>query len=220
MNLVLYDNWFKKRLNKIQSIFGVDWFSNKKILELGCCDGLFGIELLKLGSQVVFADIDRDKLDNISNTIRYKSYNPSVIAIDQNKDYDLSQKFDLVLHLGVLYHLDNWRNDLQCALRHTDTMILETITVFEPDSASYAVPLDPMTDIEIETELRKLGCKFFRFDSAELNTQWSWFRTNVMVRHLYDWTEEKYKKGFYTVENPISGIQYNNHFRRMWLVLK
>jgi 2-polyprenyl-3-methyl-5-hydroxy-6-metoxy-1,4-benzoquinol methylase len=49
--------------------------------------------------------------------------------INQNQPYDLKQQFDLVLHLAVLCHIENWKQDLESALKHTNLMFLESMGI-------------------------------------------------------------------------------------------
>ena len=58
----MFKDWTEKRVRKIISIFGKDWFHHKKILELGACHGDVGLEFLKLGADVLFTDARESNL--------------------------------------------------------------------------------------------------------------------------------------------------------------
>lgn len=232
MKHLFYEDWTKKRIQKIINIFGNDWFKQKEILELGASHGDIGIELLKLGSKVHFVDVRQELLETITSTLSNYNFNATTSLINQNNDYSLNKRFDLVLNLGVLYHLENWKNDLRCALSHSNMMILESkVSPFEgskdalidiPDYdssvfkfnynyGSHDCKTPIFTQESIENELTNLGCKFIRFDNKELNSD-GWINEDYLGSHVYDWTYDKNEK-----------LEVNKnvfvHYRRMWLVL-
>ena len=230
MKHLFYDDFRDKRLDKILNIFLKDWFFRKKILEMGAGDGDIGIKLLKLGSDVTFSDVRQQHLDTINKKLIELNYKPSSMLIDNDDwiNYDINFKFDLILHLGLLYHLQNWKKDLTMTLSHTDIIILETIVNPSrtdkvdkqysslPPNYSYGVIKDInmtiFTQEDVENELTSLGCKFFRFDKIELNSKGRIYK-GITLENIYDWTYDKYDTGFYNSPHFV-------HFRRMWLVLK
>ena len=214
MKRVYYDEWKDKRVNKIQNTFGRDWFCGKSVLELGAAHGDIGLHFLKLGADVLFADVRIEHLRTINQKLFELNHNPKTIVLDQNKRYDLDRKFDLILHTGVLNHLDDWKQDLECAINHTNLMILESMVSVKNYVSNFSQE-------DVENHLSDLGCKFFRFDTSDLNTDWSWdsdlLGVNLLTKHIYDWNYEQYEMGYYKINHSKKD---NIHFRRMWLVLK
>lgn len=236
MKTVFYEKWKNNRIQKIVDLFGENWFPGKKILDLGCAHGDFGKHFLHLGSNVLFADINEDYLKQIIKDLDAENYDARTVKFDQNLEYNIKEKFDLVLHLSVLYHIENWKQDLKCALSHTNTMILETKvnpfplnhlqnkTIFTSPQSSYSnnnQNIKLLVNQEtIEEELKKLGCKFFRLDHTSLNTNWSWDTNDILLRHLYDWDYE-YSIAEVSKKNRLNcNARTETHFRRMYLVLK
>jgi len=222
-----YDEWFNKRLNKIVNILGRDWFPKKSILELGSCHGDFGISFMNMGSSVTFCDARNEHLSTIESKIPIKS---PIIQLNQNFPYDLGKKYDLVIHLGLLYHIENWKQDLECALNHTNLMFLESIVC--PDNSvedsfcegsnyqydEYNCKHPIFTEKSVEKTLFDLGAKFIRFDSADLNT-YGWSSDDVMLQNIYNWNDNNYM--MYQYEANISKqIEHRIHYRRFWLVLR
>lgn len=211
MHFSWYEDHKNKKVQKIISILGKNWFKDKSILELGSCYGDIGIEFVKLGAQVLFTDVRQENLDKI----KIKLSNPKTQIINQNANYNLKQKFDLVLHLGTLWHVENWYNDLYHALKHTSLMILETRVVPKKGSISllgiYAdAPYDgykcfePLFTCEVlESRLKELNCSFTRYDDSDLNT----FHKDL--NHIYDWKDE--------VINDNGNVA---HYRRFYVVSK
>ena len=220
MKHLFFEEWKNKRVKKIIDIFGKNWFKNKTILELGAAHGDVGIEFLKLGADVTFSDVRIEHLESIAEKLKQYNYTPKLALIDQNNEYDFGQKFDLVIHMGVLYHVHDWKNDLKHALSHSDIVILES-ALREHDVKSYLVDETILSEYDastkkysgftqesVELELKKYDCKFLRIDDPELNCQG--YFTNHMIYHKYDW-------------KSISQLDENadrTFYRRMWLILK
>ena len=225
MKLPFYNDWFKTRFEKAKNIFGKDWFLGKKILELGACHGDFGLEFTKMGSTVTYSDARYEHLQSIQQKLQVPS---KLIQLDQNFEYNLGEKFDLVLHFGVLYHLENWKQDLKCALNHSNLMLLETVV--HPDNSiedywdegsdyqydEYNCLHPFFTEISVEKTLTNLGAKFVRFDNRELNT-FGWLHNNVVIQNVYDWTTDNYLLYQPKIKE---NIEYRTHYRRFWLVIK
>lgn len=225
MKNVFFEDWNKKRVDKIVSIFGKDWFADKKILELGACHGDIGINFLKLGSDVTFCDARIENLSEIRTKFKDNFFDPKVVTLDQDKKYDLKEKFDLVIHFATLSHLENWKEDLQCALNHSNLMLLETSvnpiensrdTLEECNDFAYEAyngKNSSFTQESVESVLQSLNCKFIRLDTSDLNSNWSWSFTNCRFRLVYDWTYDNYKM----YDNQKNGVVL---YRRFWMVLK
>jgi hypothetical protein len=225
MKNIFFEDWNKKRVDKVISIFGRDWFASKKILELGACHGDIGLNFLKLGSDVTFSDARIENLSEIRNKLKDSFFEPKIVVIDQDKEYNLNESFDLVVHFATLSHLENWKNDLSCALRHTNLMLLETsVNPIENSKddielcdefvyEAYNRKNSLFTQESVEDVLRSLGCKFIRLDSSDLNSNWSWSFTNCPFRLVYDWNYVNHK----TYDTQKNGVVL---YRRFWIVIK
>lgn len=241
MKYFFYKEWHEKRLAKIIEIFGEDWFKGKNIVELGACHGDLGIDLMNLGSTVLFTDAREEHLLKMKERLGYV---PQYKIINQNDPYSLDA-YDLVLHMGVLYHLSNWEEDLMCALQNNDTMILETMVNPRRTEIYHYFPSAQheymdfhssrafITQEHIEKFLNSIGYSFERIDSPDLNCGFSWSGSDSLIRHIYDWDYDKIESGVY--DEPLGIMQdkphedyyvthndltYTVHFRRMWLVNK
>lgn len=230
MKSLFYEQYSQKRIDKIFDIFGKTWFQNRRILELGCAHGDIGIEFLKLGSNVVFTDARLEYLEDIDKRLKDQyNYNADFALLDNDNDYDLQQRFDLVLHMGLLYHLSNWRNDIKNALNHSNLMILESTVTASIEENGIVVGLNTddqeygycskkntrtyFTQEEVEKELTLNGCKFLRLDDKELNVE-NQLAGNHTISLVYDWTYEKYNQGYYNL------MGNNVWLKRFWIVMK
>lgn len=228
MKISHHEDWYKKRLQKILNIFGKDWFAGRQILELGACHGNIGIELAKLGAVVTFADVRNEHLESIDDKIKNYGIKYFLKNLNQEEKYNLEQTYDLTLHLGVLNHLINWRQDLECSLNSSKLMILETLVnpVMVPDMVKNINPLEFMKQYHglqekisyvcqesIETQIKKNNCSFIRFDNEELDSNISWDGT--LMKHVFSWDYNNKVKSFMK-----NGEYVNVQHRRFWLICK
>ena len=204
-----YYEWRARRVRKAIKIIGLSRMARSHVLELGCGYGDIGIALWQVGAIVTFSDARQEHLDELM--LRYPDIasDERVLQIDQETPWSLNQRFDLVIHFGLIYHLRNWRLSLDRSLAHSDAMLLET-EVADSDDPSVEVTVSEEgydqafgghgsrpSAAAIEGYLRQKGCHFVRFDDARLNSTF----------HRYDWVVRN------TKEHP-------HGLRRFWLVCR
>ena len=199
-----YHDWRAKRLAKIVSIFGEDFFRGRDILELGCGEGEFGEKFMEFGADLTFCDAREEHLINLKKRLP----NSTTHLIDQDEQWDLKRKFDFIIHTGVLYHLSNWKQDLCCALKHSPLIFLETIVPdngaddYEQvlkenykkfDQSIHGRSVRPSAAY-IEKFLGEQGVRFKRYDDAKINSG----------VHKYDWV--------------VGGGGNPHGYRRFWIL--
>jgi len=205
-----YDQWRINRIAKIESIFGKEFFKDKTLLELGAGHGHIGNYFKTLGAKVVFAEGREEHV----KTIQSKNPNDQVIHLNQEFAWDLKRRFDIIIHWGVLYHLNNWQQDLQCTLKHSNLVFLESEVCDSDDkNAEIKLPSSNRYDQElgefatrpsaanVEENITKNGFSFIRYDDNDLNSY------SEYDKHLYDWK----------VENSL---KWEHGLRRFWVVNK
>jgi len=207
-----YNEWRVKRVNFIEKLYGKSFFRDKTILELGCGHGHIGRYLQnQLGAKVTFADGRQEHL----NVIQQIMPSAETICFDQNQPWDLNRKFDIVIHWGVLYHLDNWRQDLESAAKHSNLIFLECevcdsenpeVEIKMPKVEGYDQDLGDVStrpsSAGIEEKLIDLEFLYTRFDTKELNSEF----------HCYDWTYD-----FTNDQNDTEPVKYTFGHRRFWV---
>jgi len=206
VNLLMYENFCKKRLSRIKQIFGDRWFDGKRVVDLGCSSGDIGIALAKLGSKVTVVDRDNNKLSNIKRY--FDTFNHRVDTIHADLNYiDINQHYDLSIHMGLLYLLEDWRKSLRNTIKNSNITILES---------SLGTSRCDLSEDNIELYLNKLGAKYIKYADPDLNSLgWD---GNTKLYHLYDWNKEQ---GDSLREvKIIDGIKHHTHFRRMWLIMR
>jgi 2-polyprenyl-3-methyl-5-hydroxy-6-metoxy-1,4-benzoquinol methylase len=209
--------WNKIRINKLISILGINWFKDKEILELGCGYGDIGFELKKLGAIVTFAEGQESQIPQIS----LRANESDIYIIDQDTEWNISKKFDLVIHWGVSYHLDKWKRDLCISLLHTKNILsFETEVLDSPDinleiknkegwfeAAMNTIGTHPSV-AHIEKTFKDMNVIFKRYDDIDLNCK----HLTAGWTYLYDWKEgEKQEK---------HGADFIHGLRRFWMVTK
>lgn len=116
-----------------------------RVLDIGCRDGFFSFEMERRGAEVVGIDYADSSVTGFAVAARILgSRVPYVIQNVYDLSPDKIGKFDLILFLGVLYHL---RNPM-LALDHIrevqapgGTVIVETQLAIDPTAASSKTPL-------------------------------------------------------------------------------
>ncbi len=78
----------------------------KTVLDVGCNGGFYSIEMKRRGAdRVVAIDVDERYLEQARYAARVSGVSVEFANLDVYHVRDLGEKFDLVLFLGVLYHL-------------------------------------------------------------------------------------------------------------------
>lgn len=166
---------------------GEDQIKGKTILELGCGYGDIGMHFSKLGAEVTLAEGRQEHVDLLKQ--RYPNVN--VLRIDQDQDWDIDEVFDIVIHMGVLYHLYNWQDEIKRMLPKGKIIFLETeVANRSSDSFEMIVnedkerydqslhgPSKRASAAYIEKILKECGVEFQRYDDPALNS----------AGHKYDW---------------------------------
>lgn len=136
----LYSKWRTRRYNAIVAHYGNSFFSGKTFLEVGAGNGDFGRMFYDLGSIVTCFE-GRDQ-----NFSELKLKHPELKSRKVNLDIEfVNEKFDIIFHCGVLYHLINFEANLRSCLRNCDHLILET-EVVDFDSLGYWVEMEDVAN--------------------------------------------------------------------------
>jgi len=130
-----YNEWRRKRVMAIIKHYGFEWFNGKSILELGCGYGDIGNILYHLGSDVTVSEVRDEHLEKV------RKWYPYLKILKHNCEQllpNFDKKFDLIIHFGVLYHIDNYKEHLADALRYCENMVLET-EVSDSDDENFEI---------------------------------------------------------------------------------
>ncbi len=123
-----YNAWTVSRMNTIKKYFAPEYFKSKTLLELGCGVGHNGNKFYELGADVTSCDGRKDYL-----TIVNKLYpHIKTLIMDCDKD-NIQDKYDVILHWGLLYHLNEIELHLENVAQKCDVLLLESVVVDSDD---------------------------------------------------------------------------------------
>jgi SAM-dependent methyltransferase len=125
LNDLFFEGWNIKRIDKILELYGIDYFNNKSILELGCGHGDIGAFFAELGANVLCLD-GRPQSVNLANLKHRKVNNFKCLQCNLENDFTEFGKFDLIINFGLLYHLKNVTDHLNYCFKMSDDIMLES----------------------------------------------------------------------------------------------
>jgi len=111
-----YKVWSEERMNAIVNELGKNFFLGKTVLDIGCGHCLCGQRVERLGAIVTFADA--------------RPHCNEVVFFDAEKEWTLGS-FDIILNLGLLYHVQNPVELLYSCGSHCQCLVLESRIVEE-----------------------------------------------------------------------------------------
>ena len=202
-----YDQWRQSRLNHLISVFGMEWFRGKKIIEFGCGYGHTSLFLNNLGAECLACEARESSIK-----IMQDRNLPIKLCQLNNDDPSWSNcftdnQFDLAIHWGLLYHIQNWEQDIINSLRISKCLSLETAVLTNDDNylvreraecgddQAYLGTGTCTTASHIEKHLFLHGHSFKRYDDPSLNSG----------QYIYDWI-------------PDNESRWDDRHRRMWIV--
>lgn len=184
-----YREWRLKRIAAIVEWYGNAWFRGRRILELGAGHGDIGAFFWALGADVTFAEGRPEHVAEIR--ARFPLLPPSrVVLMDAEQGIPIDGPFDLILHLGLLYHLNDWRRSVDDASRLGTFMVLES-EVCDSDDPSVEAKINEQDSYDqalhgrgsrpsaemLEAALRRAGWQSQRLRDNRCNAN----------MHVYDW---------------------------------
>ena len=178
-----YNEWIQSRMNGISKYITPGFFKSKTLLELGCGHAHIGNKFHELGAIVTSTDVRDEHLKNVNQMYPHiKTY-----VLDADKD-DIPDGYNVILHWGVLYHLEEIETHLEKIAQKCDVLLLETEVSDSDDSTFYistnedgydqafnGIGIRPSPSY-VEKVLEKNGFKFKLIEDPILNTGY----------HMYD----------------------------------
>lgn len=90
-----------------QALKAANW-RGKRVLEIGCGTGVFAYAVATRGAKVLAVDYVKEAIDEAKNTYQHKN-----LEFKVGDTRKISGKFDIVVSLGTLEHLDNPLKELK-----------------------------------------------------------------------------------------------------------
>jgi len=178
-----YCDWRNSRMNGIKKYISSDYFKSKTLLELGCGYADIGNMFCELGATVTSCDARKEHLEIVNQ--RYPHIKTLLVDCDTD---NIEDKYDIILHWGLLYHLKEIEIHLEKVSQKCDVLLLET-EVCDSDDTMFISTSESGIDQAfnnhgirpspsyVEHVLEKNGFKFKLVKDPILNTD----------SHRYDW---------------------------------
>lgn len=195
--------WQKNRLSYVLSNFGKDFFKDKKILEVGPCNGFFGASLHELGAKLLLVE---GRMENV-NVIKSNYPFLDVIQGDFDKKEWNYGHFDIILNFGVLYHLNNFHKEhISNCVKNSDLLLLETV-VYDSAEDELFVRQENGFDQSLSGYAGTPSTSFVENVFKEENVSYEKHSSGLMNGgyHKYDWPD-------------LNSKIFDQHNRRMWFV--
>jgi len=155
-----------------------DDLTGKSVLDVGCNAGFYSIQMKRRGAdRVVGIDMDEKYLEQARfaakvNDVEIEFRNLSVYRVGE-----LQEKFDLVLFMGVLYHLRHPLLALELLHEHVVADVLVAQSMLRGSAESIYVPPDfPFWESE-RFENEKFPCMYF-IEKRYANDPTNWWIPN------------------------------------------
>ena len=179
-----YIDWRSSRMNGVKKYISPEYFKSKTLLEVGCGHADVGNMFYDLGAIVTSSDVRKEHLE----TVNQKYPHIKTLLIDGNND-GIKEKYDIIVHWGLLYHLNEIEIHLQNISQMCDTLLLETVVSPSNDKGFY-ISTDESgydqafnnkgihpSESYVEDVLEKNGFQFKLIKDPILNSSF----------HCYDW---------------------------------
>lgn len=204
-----YEGWRTSRMNGLDKYLSDDFLKGKTLLELGCGHADIGNLFYNKGCDVTSSEIRQEHLNVAKDKYPHLNY----IKLDCDKDL-INKKYDIILHWGVLYHIEDIDKNLSNVCDMCDYLFLETEVCLKSDDSvikikeggydqAYNNIGSRPSQMFVENLLTKNGFEFKLIKDPILNHSF----------HIYDWDLQKEKQN--------NNIPLNNHGRRrFWICWK
>lgn len=201
-----YVAWRRQRIDALLAHAGGDFFREKRVLELGGGGGEVTEELLRLGARVTMLEAREGYVEAA------RARCPTATVFQYDLDRPLPEGFggfDVVVHMGLLYHLGDPLRSVREACAAGETLILETEVVDSTDP--WAVLAHREDPGKCDDGVGPVGTRLSYAGVERALRAWGFTPEVVRVPdregspHLYCWEERN------------DGSCRHERTRRMWL---
>jgi hypothetical protein len=191
-------------MNCLTKYIHPDYFKSKMLLELGCGHADIGNMFYELGAIVTSSDARKEHLEIVKQ--KYPYINTFLLDCDK---YCINEKYDIIVHWGLLYHLNEIKSHLENVSQKCDVLLLETEVSDTDDEQFYIstnengydqaynnIGIRP-SQFYVEDLLYRMGFKVKLITDHSLNSDF----------HCYDW-------------NITNSKEWRDGLRRFWICWK
>jgi tRNA (mo5U34)-methyltransferase len=119
-----------------------------RVLDIGCAEGFFALEMAKRGAEVVAVDAAPKMIARLNWLVGHlgtKNVKTRVATVESMAES--SERYDIVLMIALLYHLRHPLMGLDIASRLTNTLYVESV-VHETNEDSYLYLRPPIEGVQ------------------------------------------------------------------------
>lgn len=114
-----------------------------RVLDMGCADGFFTIQLARRGAEVVAVDAARKMITRLEWAVQMLGLKNVTAKVGLVEDFKTDETYDWVFFLAVLYHLKSPLPGLEKMAAVTDRIIVETEIALGKEPYLYLKPPQP-----------------------------------------------------------------------------
>lgn len=123
-----YVDWRISRMNGIKKYMSPAYFNSKTLLELGCGYADVGNMFYELGACVTSSDARSEHLEVVNK--KYPHIKTLLLDCD---NISITGTYDIIVHWGLLYHLNEIKKHIEHISQKCDVLLLETEVVDSAD---------------------------------------------------------------------------------------
>jgi SAM-dependent methyltransferase len=187
-----YVAWSVARIDTILDQYGLEWFKGRRILEVGGGHGDIGAFFASLGAQVLCLE-GRARHARIARLRHRAVPGFECVPFDLEGDFSRFGTFDLVIDVGLLYHLRNVERHLGCCFGAAGEVVLESAVCDSTDP--YRILVVKEDPASMKMALHGVGSRPSPFFVERLATERGFTITRLFLAELnagpefcYDWT--------------------------------
>jgi SAM-dependent methyltransferase len=129
-----YHAWRATRINKMLELYGLEWFAGKRVIELGCGHADIGAFLAEIGASVLCVDGRQENLTFAK--LKHRNVGGlEYLHADLDGEFPALGRCDLLIHFGLLYHLEDVDRHLAQCWALADEIVLESVVCDSLDPA-------------------------------------------------------------------------------------
>ena len=205
-----YIDWRNSRMDGVKKYILPDYFKSKTMLELGCGHADIGNMFYELGGIVTSSDVRKEHLE-IANQ---KYPNIKTLLIDGNND-SIDEKYDIIVHWGLLYHLNEIEIHLEKVSQKCDVLLLESEVSDSDDNRFFQLINENGYDQAYNTKgirpspsyveylLEKNGFQFKLVKDPILNSGFHYYDWDITNSKDWKWGLRRFWICWKNVESPL-----------------
>ena len=199
-----YINWRISRMNGVKKYISPEYFKSKTILEMGCGYADIGNMFYELGAIVTSSDVRKEHLDIVNQ----KYPHIKTLLIDGDNDI-IKDKYDIIVHWGLLYHLNEIEMHIENISEKCDILLLETEVSDSNDTAFYISTNESGYDQAFNNKGIRPSPSYVEYVLTKNGFQFKLVKDPILNSdvHFYDWDITNSKKS-------------RNGLRRFWICWK